>query len=79
MATRIPLFTAVVLLFAGLILVVLVEPREVGILFFTAGVANLGIYLLRAGSDRTAARVLIFIGVFSFAADFVVLLLLALG
>ena len=74
MATRIPLFAALVLLLAGLILVVLVVPREVGILFFSAGVVNLGIYLLRTGRDRTAAQVLIFIGVISFVADFVLLL-----
>jgi hypothetical protein len=74
MSTRIPLITAIVLLLAGLILAVLVVPREVGILFFSAGVVNLGIYLLRAGRDRTAARVLIFVGVISFAADLILLL-----
>ena len=78
MSTRIPLFTAVVLLFVGLTLAVLIVPRQIGILFFCAGVANLGLYLLRAGGDRAAALALIFIGVFSFVADFV-LLLLVLG
>ena len=74
MTTRIPLFTSLVLFLAGLILAVLVVPREVGILFFAAGVVNLGIYLLRAGRDRTAARLLIFVGVISFAADLILLL-----
>jgi hypothetical protein len=73
-ATRLPLLTAIALLLAGVILAVLITPREIGILFFSAGVANLGIHMLRAGGDRTAARVLIFVGVFAFVADFIVLL-----
>ena len=78
MTTRIPLLTALVLLLVGFVLAVLVVPRQVGILFFCAGVVNLGIYMLRSGGDRTAARVLIFIGAFSFVADLILLLLLAL-
>jgi hypothetical protein len=73
-ATRIPLLTAIALLLAGVILAVLITPHEIGILFFSAGVANLGIHMFRAGGDRTAAWVLIFVGVFSFVADFIVLL-----
>lgn len=78
MTTRIPLLTALALLLVGFVLAVLVVPRQIGILFFCAGVVNLGIYLLRSGGDRTVARGLIFIGAFSFVADFILLLLLAL-